>query len=199
MCYSQLDLQNAFKGVSFFNAIGIDFGVDNTLLDYMLIDGYGCRVVRPLVMTFYDYSSKTISKDDLNKLASLCKSYRKKYWDKLKEVENTEIDVVNPYNINRTITEETGGTTRNEKNGETGTSVYGFNSSSNVPKDVENESSTETGSNTGTRTETEVVKGNNTNIDVIARLNESLNFREIGYIEKVVKSVGEWLTCPVYP
>lgn len=199
MCYSQLDLKKAFNGVSFFNAIDIDFGVDNTLLDYMLIDCYGCRVVRPLVMTFYDYSKKTISADDLHKLATLCKVYRKKYWDTLKEVENIDIDVVNPYNINRTITEETGGTSQNKKNGETRNSVYGFNSSTGVPRDVESESSTETGSNTGTRTETEVVKGNNTNIDIIARLNESLNFREIGYIEKVVKSVGEWLTCPVYP
>lgn len=198
MNYSQLELGEVFKNVEFFKRFNYNFGLDNNLLDVMLVSTYGMRCISPLVSTYYDYESGAISDTDLDKIASIIKAYMGKYWETLEKDLNTEIDVIKPYNMETTIAETGEVKNTNDNTRQIENSVNAYNSNQSVATS----SNAETGAenrNENRKTETvKTVKGSNTNVNVIARLNEKLTFEQIGIIQRVVESVAKMLSCPVY-
>lgn len=198
MNYSQLELREAFKDVEFFKRFNYDFGLDNSLLDMMLISTYGMRHISPLISTYYDYETGSISDTDLDKIAIIIKAYMQTYWDNLEKDLNTEIDVIKPYNMETTIAETGEVKNTNDNTRQTENSVNAYNSNQSVATSTNTETGAEN-RNENRKTETvKTVKGSNTNVNVIARLNEKLTFEEIGVIQRVVESVAKMLSCPVY-
>lgn len=198
MVYSQLELGEVLKNVEFFKRFNHDFGLDNTLLDTMLVADYGMRIISPLLSTYYDYENGTISDTDLDKVASIIKAYMGKYWESLEEDLNKEIDVITPYNMVTTVTETGEVKNENDNTRQVENRVNAYNSNQPTATSSNAETGTEN-RNENRKTETvKTVKGNNTNIDVISRLNEKLTFEQIGIIYRVVASVAKMLSCPVY-
>lgn len=181
----------------FFSHIkGYTLGVDNTILDMLLIERYNTRQLSPMVEKYV--SDGVISSDNLDKIGEMITAKFSDLWDSVKVVNGVTIDFSSPYSITRTkentVSKE--GSTKNERteneklyafDDETGTNTLSHDTSDSG-NSTDNEKGNETETTTGHTKEVEISHMLDY-IDLHSRRN---------IVSTYLDTVGSVLTVPIW-
>lgn len=136
-----------------------------------------------------------------NDMATLTRIIVNRYndaWSKVKAALFADYDITSPYNMETTSTNESEVQTANETENTNAASIYGFDSET----PVNDKAATDTGTNSGTRTEqttrTTHRKGNIGNSTFPELINAEIETRKITFLTLVMNDIKEFVTLKIY-
>ena len=173
-----------------------DLGVDNLVLDMLLIERYNSRTLSPYVEKYVE--NGIISSDNLDKIAEMIVAKFSDLWNSVKAVNGVTIDFSSPYSITRTktntVTKE--GNTKNERTENEKLYAFDDENGSNTVSNSNTDNGTSTGNETGNETET--TTGHNGEIKISHMLDYIDLHSRKNIVSTYLDSVGSVLTIPTW-
>lgn len=173
-----------------------NLGVDNMVLDMLLIERYSTRQLSPMIEKYVE--NGVISSDNLDKIGEMITAKFSDLWDSVKVVNGVSIDFTSPYSITRTkentVSKE--GSSKNEHSENEKLYAFDDESGSNTVSHDSTDSGNSTDSEKGNETET--TTGHRKEVDISNMLSYIDLHSRKNIVSTYLDSVGSVLTVPVW-